>query len=170
MNERIVYNKEKFKGMLHYIISRCGCNANVGRTVIFKLLYFSDFDFYELYEKSLSGEKYVHKSQGPVPFHFHEAKNELLNEGKIKEEKELVINFPRYRYSSLEQVDMSLFDDNEIDVINNTINKMAHMLSGQISDYSHGDIPWRLTNEGEELDYESVFYRDPEYSVREYDD
>lgn len=55
-------------------------------------------------------------------------------------------------------------------VIDDTINRISHFLSKEISEYSHGDIPWRLASEGEPLNYESVFYRDPEYSVREYDD
>lgn len=170
MNENIVFNKEKFKNMLHYIISKCKDNDTVGRTVLFKLLYFSDFDFYELYEKSLSGETYIHKPQGPMPSHFYEAKDELIREGKIKEKSRLVIDYPRIRYFSLKPVDSSIFTEKELAVINNTINRRSHMRSGKISEYSHGDIPWRLTNEGEELNYESVFYRDPEYSVREYDD
>lgn len=170
LNEKILFDKEKFKAMLHYIISKCEKKDNVGRTVLFKLLYFSDFDFYELYEVSLSGERYIHKAQGPVPIHFHETKEELIMEGKIKEEKREFIDYYKYNYSSLKPVDLKIFTQNELRVINDTINRNAHMKAGQISEYSHGDIPWRITSEGEELNYESVFYRDPEYSVRDYDD
>ena len=42
--------------MIHYIIYRCQKKPNFGRTILYKLLYFSDFNFYELYEKPLSGE------------------------------------------------------------------------------------------------------------------
>ena len=35
--------------------------------------------------------------------------------------------------------------------------------------YSHGDIPWRIAKDGEAINYEAVFYRDPKYSVRDYD-
>ena len=76
----------------------------------------------------------------------------------------------KYNYSSLKPVDLNILTQNELRVINDTINRNAHMKAGQISEYSHGDIPWRITSEGEELNYESVFYRDPEYSVRDYDD
>lgn len=170
MNEDIIFNKEKFKACIHYIIDRCGSNKNVGRTVIYKLLYFSDFNFYEIYEKSLTGEKYIRKPRGPVPKHFIEAKNELINENKIKEEEIKVINYNKYDYSSLTKPSLDLLNNNEINVINDVINKLSHMKSGQISDYSHGDIPWKVANIDEELDYEFVFYRAPEYSVRVYDD
>ena len=56
MNNKINYNPEKFKAMIHYIIGRCEFKDNLGRSVLFKLLYFSDFDNYEIYEQSISGE------------------------------------------------------------------------------------------------------------------
>ena len=153
--------------MIHYIISRCGFKENVGRVVLFKLLYFSDFDNYELYENSISGETYLRKRMGPVPSHFQDAISELKNENKINE---TVINFPKYKYSSLVKPDTSILSYNELQVIDDTINKISHFLSKEISEYSHGDIPWRIAKDGEAINYEAVFYRDPEYSVRDYDD
>lgn len=55
----------------------------------------------------------------------------------------------------------------EIQVIDDTINRISHFYSEEVSQYSHGDIPWRLANDGEALNYGAVFYRDPEYSVGE---
>lgn len=51
---------------------------------MYKLLYFSDFNFYELYEISLTGEKYMHKPNGPIPKNFIECKDEFITEQKIK--------------------------------------------------------------------------------------
>ncbi|MFH2048977.1 MAG: helix-turn-helix transcriptional regulator, partial [bacterium] len=38
------FNKTKFKQVLLYILDKCGAKANVGETVLYKLLYFSDFN------------------------------------------------------------------------------------------------------------------------------
>ena len=38
------------------------------------------------------------------------------------------------------------------------------MSARAISDFSHTDIPWMAASEEEELDYELVFYRDPDHS------
>ena len=43
------------------------------------------------------------------------------------------------------------------------------MFASEISEYSHGDTPWRISKDQQLLDYEYVFYRDGEYSVRVYD-
>ena len=170
INDKIIYNSEKFKAMIHYIISRCESKDNFARVVLYKLLYFSDFDNYEKYEESISGETYIRKKRGPVPSHFLEAISELIDEGKIDECSEQVINYFKFKYSSLKKPDLSLFKARELQVIDDTINKISHLYSEDISHYSHGDIPWRLANDGESLNYEAVFYRDPEYSVRDYDD
>lgn len=170
MNDNIYYDSEKFKAMIHYIISRCEFKKNFGRVVLYKLLYFSDFDHYEIHEKPISGEIYTHKRNGPTPSHFSTAIKELINEGKVNESQERVITFLKFKYSCLKEPDTSLFSEDELQVINDTINRISHFYSNAISEYSHGDLPWKLAKEGEPLNYEAVFYRDPEYSVRNYDD
>ena len=170
MNEGIEYYPEKLKSAIHYIINKCGLNRNVGRTVIYKLLYFSDFNFYELYEIPITGEKYIKKPNGPVSPNFMDLKDELINEGKIKEDSEKVISYKRYRYTSLKKPDISCLNDDEISIIDDTINRISSMSAKEISDYSHGDMPWKVAENEEELDYEFVFYRNPEYVVRKYDE
>ena len=44
------------------------------------------------------------------------------------------------------------------------------MSAKEISEYSHGDMPWRATEDYEIIDYGFVFYRDPEYTVKVYND
>lgn len=153
----IIYNPEKFKAIIHYILSRCQFKDNLDRVVLFKLLYFSDFDNYEIYEKSISGETYIRKRMGPVPSHFTSA----IDECKINETSKLVINYRKYKYSCLKEPNLSLLSIEEIQVIDDTINIISYFLSKEISEYLHGDISWRLASEGEPLNYESVFYRDP---------
>ena len=170
MNEHIIFNLDKFKAMIHYIISKCESNTNLGRVVLYKLLYFSDFDYYEKYEVSLSGEIYIRKPRGPVPSHFFLAINELIDESKINETSQRIYDYDKFKYASLKDPDIVIFSQNELDVIDETINRLAHLYSDEISQYSHGDIPWRLADDGEPLNYEAVFYREPEYSVREYND
>ena len=161
----MIYDCEKFKTMLHYIIST---SENFKRGVLYKLLYFSDFDYYEKYEKSISGETYIRKRNDPLPVHFKSAVKELTDEKKISEIPEAVINYSKYKYSSLAGPDLNLLTEDELEVIDDAVNRISH--SKEINEYFHGDIAWRLADEGEALKYEAVFYREPEYCVRDYDD
>lgn len=167
---RKLFNKEKFKTVLHLVIAECGHKPNVGKTVLYKLLYFSDFDYYELYEQKMTGESYRKIQNGPAPKHFDIAKRELIAEGKIEENEEIYSNYSQFRYDSLEQPNLDLLNKNEIDVIKRVINNCSHMHATLISDYSHGDVPYIATKDKEIINYDFVFYRDDKFSVREYND
>lgn len=164
------FNKEKFKEVLHYIIYKCGAKNNVGKTVLYKLLYFSDFNFFELHEKSLTNESYRKLPRGPAPVHFDVAINELINEGKVNvTTKNISLGRVMYNYSSLKEPTMN-FNDNELFVINDVIDDLSYMNAKQISEYSHGDMPWRATEDRDIIDYGFVFYRNPKYVKRHYDE
>ena len=165
------FNKEKFIAVLSYIVSRCENKSNVGKTVICKLLYFSDFNFYELYEKAITNETYIKFERGPFPDHFKSITDEMINKG------DLIISKQPYhgdttihKYYLSKTPDLSLISTKELSVINDVIDKHADKSAAEFSDYSHGDMPWAIADDNDILDYEYVFYRDPEYSVRAYDD
>jgi hypothetical protein len=63
-------NIEKFKQVLLYILQKVGTKPNFDQTVLFHLLYFMDFDYYEHYEEQFMGLKYIKSSSGPIPVDF----------------------------------------------------------------------------------------------------
>ena len=92
------FNKEKFKQVLHYIIASCGHIDNVGKTVLYKLSYFSDFNYYELYEEMLTGESYRRLPYGPAPIHFDDVVKELEAEDKVSQNKAIYGTYPQFKY------------------------------------------------------------------------
>ena len=58
-------NLEKFQQVLLYILNKVGGKPNVGETVLHKLLYFIDFDYFEKYEENLMGTQYIKNHHGP---------------------------------------------------------------------------------------------------------
>ena len=71
-------NLDKFKEILIYILNRVGSKPSIGETVIYKLLYFIDFDFYEKYEEQLIGATYIKNNYGPTPKEFIKIITELF--------------------------------------------------------------------------------------------
>jgi hypothetical protein len=47
---------------------------------------------------------------------------------------------------------------------------MGDWSAAAISNYSHKDLPWEVTDEGKDISYELVFYRVLPYSVRVYNE
>jgi len=161
-------NMEKFKEVLLYILNKVGSKPNVGETVIYKLLYFIDFDFYEKYEEQLVGATYVKNNYGPTPLEFQKIVEQMADRELVRV-KSTYFNFPQTKYLPLRKPDLTKLRANEIEVIDNVLNKLSDMNASQISDYSHDDVPWLTTKDDGIIEYESAFYRIVPYSVREYE-
>jgi len=164
-------NLDKFKEILIYVLSKVGSKPNVGESVLYKLLYFIDFNYYEKYEEQLIGATYIKNHYGPTPIEFVKIVEDM--EGKdLKKVQDSYFQYPQTKYLPLRPPDMSKINitGNEQKLIDDVINTLSDMNAKQISDYSHNDVPWQTTEDGETIDYESVFYRTPPYSVREYSD
>ena len=159
-------NLKKFKEVLLYILNKIGSKPNIGETVIYKLLYFIDFDYYEKYEEQLIGATYQKNPYGPTPKEF--IKIVSLMEGKdLRKIKDEYFKYPQTKYLPLREPDLSILSAREINLIDQVINRFADMNATQISEYSHNDVPWLTTDEGKIIEYESVFYRTTPYSVRD---
>jgi len=166
---RPVFSKPKFKNMLLYILERCAGKPNVGETVLYKLLYFSDFNYYEKYEEHLSGATYRKLPFGPVPDQTETTINQMLHNGQIQRIKSTYYGYPQTRYLPLVKTDLRQLKASEKQVIDHVIDQMSDWSANAISDYSHKDMPWLASKEGKEINYELVFYREAPYTVRGYE-
>jgi transcriptional regulator with XRE-family HTH domain len=158
----------KFKNVLLYILENCAGKPNVGETVLNKLLYFCDFNYYELYEEHLTGARYKKLPYGPVPRQLDDMINQMIAQGQLKRVKTDYHGFSQTRYLPLEKADLTRLSAAEKTVIDDVIRQMSDWNANKISDYSHGDKPWKATTEGDYISYNLVFYRRPPFSVREY--
>ena len=167
-----VFDCEKLRNVILYILGRCAGKPNVGETVLYKLLYFIDFDSFEIHQQSISGLTYLHLQYGPVPL----ASQYLPVIEKMKTNQELrIINQDYFglkikRYINLVSCDLFGLSGMEIKIIDNVINSLADMSATKIEEYSHGDIPWKLTEEKEEISYNLVFQRQTPYAKTDSDD
>lgn len=163
-------NIEKFKEVLLYILGRVGARPNVGQTVLYKLLYFIDFDYYEKFEEQLIGAKYIKNTFGPTPVDFAKITQEMERGNELSVVKDKYFTKEQTKYLPRRDADLSKFSARELAHIEDCLRKYAGMNAKEISDYSHKDVPWIVAENREPIDYESVFYRTPETSVRQYAD
>ncbi len=161
------FNKAKFKQVLLYVLQKCGAKPNVGETVLFKLLYFIDFDHYELYEEYLTGESYRKISYGPAPCHFNAIVTEMINKQLQKVAAEYY-GKPQKKYLPLVEPNLRELNAQELEVIDRVIERLSSMNAAAIEEYSHLDVPWEITKDRDIISYDTVFYRKVSYSVRVY--
>jgi transcriptional regulator with XRE-family HTH domain len=160
----------KYKNVLLYILERCAGKPNVGETVLYKLLYFSDFNYYELYEEHLTGASYRKLPFGPVPQKIESIISQMIEKGQLQRVKTEYHGYSQIRYLPLEKADLTLLKASEKEVIDKVLDQMSDWSAAMISDYSHKDLPWEVTDEGKDISYELAFYRELPYSVRVYNE
>ncbi len=160
----------KFKNVLLYMLEKCAGKPNVGETVLYKLLYFSDFNYFEQYEEHLTGARYRKLPFGPVPQKLDVIINQMLADNQLQRIKTEYHGYPQTRYLPLEKADLSQLKASEKDVIDRVIEQMSDWSAIAISNYSHLDMPWIASKEGEVINYELAFYRQAPFSVRNYGD
>jgi len=158
---------EKFKEILIYILNKVGSKSNIGESVIYKMLYFIDFDFYEIYEEQIIGANYIKNNYGPTPVEFRSIVNEM--EGNdITKIATKYYNYPQTKYLPLREANLKILKAHEIHLIDDVLNRLSDMSATEISEYSHKDVPWLTSENKNVIDYESVFYRTEQFSRRSY--
>ena len=162
--------KDKFKQILLYILKKVGGKPNIGMTALYKILYFIDFDYYEKYEDQLMGLIYLKNHYGPTPLLFGNLIKEMLKNGEVEEIKSKFYEFPQIKYlinPSIEP-DLSILNGQEQEHIDSELARLSDMTAAELTEFSHKDVPWISAIDGKPLDYESVFYRTGETSIRDY--
>ncbi len=159
-------NFEKFREILIYILNKIGAKPNIGETVIYKLLYFIDFDYYEKYEEQIIGATYIKNHHGPTPVEFEKLIEDMLKKEEIAIIENKYFQYDQKKYLATRKPKLSkLLNAQELQHIDEVLAKLSDKSSSELSNYSHQDIPWIVAKNNKTIDYENVFSRNSKTSV-----
>lgn len=163
-------NIKKFKQILLYLLEKVGSKPNVGMTVLYKLLYFIDFDYYEKYEEQLMGLTYFKNHHGPAPREFAKIIEDMKKNEELEEVKSKFHKYDQKKFLPLKKSDLDSLTARELKMIDSVIVRYGDKTATELSKISHEDMPWSAAKEGANLKYDHVFYRPDHLSVREYEE
>lgn len=161
---------EKFKEVLLYILEQIGARPNIGVAVICKLMYFIDFDYYEKFEEQLIGAKYIKNHFGPTPVAFSEIVKQMEKDGDLIHVTKKYFQHDQKKYLPRRSADLLNFSAQEKELIDWEIERFKDFNATKMRDYSHKDVPWIGADDLQLINYEAVFSRTDEFSVRQYDE
>lgn len=151
---------EKLRQVLLYVLDKVGAKPNVGETVLYKLLYFIDFDYYEKHGKSITGLTYVRNHFGPTPAKsFVEVVEGMRKSGELEIVETRFFNNLQKKYLPTKSSELKGLSANELDHINEELARLGDKTATELSELSHKDTPWRVAQQGKPIDYQFVFYR-----------
>lgn len=182
MEEKSEINKNdkdyKLKQLILYIINKTKDIPTFWKSVLSKILYFCDFNYYEWYNKTITDTKYRKFPYGPVPENITETLEEMVRDWYINITENVYHKNVLQKISPIKEVDMSLLDDldsklryNEdlpsaIEIIDNVLNKFAYHKASEINKWVCFDKPYILTEKiWDVINPEFVFRRDEEFMV-----
>lgn len=147
------------------------------RENLYSLCYLTDFESYRLNFSSISGETYVRGRSRPVPIHFDKALDELITDGRLKEdgngaflpgpgrEKDRSCSIDFDPLDELAYHVLPEFTAKEKDVIRSVFERCSCMGVRRMNSMIRDDPPYALACEDQAIDYELVFYREEEQGV-----
>ena len=154
----------KLKNTILYILSKCWQKPNIWKTVLNKLLYFSDFNYYEFKWESITWETYKKLPRWPVPENIENVLEDMEEKWQITRINSNFCWYEQIRYIPNINYDLSEFNWLQIKIIDNVVDRLSNMTATQISDYSHEDIPYKATrNPWDEISYQLAMYREWDY-------
>ena len=158
------FDREKYSDLIMYILSQCHQKPNFGKTVLCSILYFIDFNYYEVYGQLMTNETYIKSKRGIKPIHFREITENLISKNKLFFKKKPYYNRTIYKYHLIIIPNLK-FSQKELEIINYTINKLSDENATTITKYAKKDPPISIADFGDEIDFRYVFSRDNEYSI-----
>ena len=150
--------KDKFKELVVYIADQCRGDPAFGVVKLNKLLYLADFAAYAKLGKSITGAKYIKLERGPAPSRMLETRRDMeqaqeiwvqrgSHEGRLAQDRIV----PR------RVADVSVFEEGELAIVDETIAAFREDNATQISDFSHESVGWQIADLQEAIPYETVF-------------
>ncbi len=161
---------DKFKEVLLYILEKIGARPNIGEAVVCKLMYFIDFDYYEKFEEQLIGAKYIKNHFGPTPVAFSKIVKEMEQKGDLIQVTKKYFQHDQKKYLPRRSANLSNFSAQEKELIDWEIERFKNFNATKMRNYSHKDVPWIGAHDLQLINYEAVFSRTDEFSVRQYDE
>lgn len=162
---------EKLREVLLYVLEKVGAKPNVGETVLYKLLYFIDFDYYEKYGKSITGLTYVRNHYGPTPTRsFVDVVKQMESNDELEVISTKYFKNIQKKYLPNKKSDLHELEAKELQHINETLARLGDKTATELSELSHYDTPWVVAKQGEPIQYRDVFYRTVRTAVTEPED
>lgn len=158
-------DKKKYENTVLYLCQKLNGEIR-GKKKLAKLLYFADFDFYEKYARSITGDTYRALPMGPFP--------STLEDVILRMEKENILDVesvdnggsyhPTEVYRAKLPQKMSALSEEEKQMLDRIVIKYGHLNGKQLEELSHAEAPYIGTELREEIPYELAYYRETDFS------
>ena len=153
-------NERKYKNAILFFAKRIQ-NGTLGKLKMMKLLYYLDFDFFEKYGTSVTGDEYLRFENGPVPHMAEKIIREMDGKQiKITRRKMGIGYNDQHHIEALADFDVRVFTKEELLMLEEIAGKWEKFTGAEMKSATHGEAPWIATKPNEVINYNLAYYRD----------
>jgi uncharacterized phage-associated protein len=125
---------------------------------IFKLLYFSDREHLMEYGRTITGDKYIAMSDGPVPSNLYDIFKSVRGDGYFKDNGKFGVYFSVIGNDLIKankEPDLKKLSKTDIYHINNSVEQYGNLSWDEIREKSH-DYAWRSTIINRQISFDNI--------------
>jgi hypothetical protein len=150
-------DEEKLSELILYVADKLSSDPTGGATKINKILFFAEFAAVRSRGFPITGVEYRKLENGPAPRRLLPIRKRLIEEGSVVPATDDYFGRTIHRLVPRRNFDKTLFDDDELRIVDQVIEAMWGMTARQVSDLSHDEKGWQMVEEGETIPYSSAF-------------
>lgn len=164
-------NMDKLTEAVVYLIERSRSDPNFGETKLVKLLYYADCAAYRQYGAPMTGTTYLHFPHGPYPSDWYKSKRKMQTAGDVQVDQEDIVGvyrvYRRFRWTANRPVRSEVLTADECAILDEQLRRFAGFNAAGIEEYSHQELGWLSTEDGEPIPYEMAGLSDMPLSADE---
>ncbi|OQA37127.1 MAG: hypothetical protein BWY53_00039 [Parcubacteria group bacterium ADurb.Bin326] len=152
-------DSKKYRNSILYFANKIQ-NGTLGKLKMMKLLYYLDFDFFEKYGHSVTGDVYLRWENGPVPKYGEAMLTKMKGQDiKVTNRKVGVGINDQQHIEALQLYDLNVFDKEELVMLEEVADKWEKFSGSEMKSATHGEAPWIATKPNDIIDYNLAYYR-----------
>lgn len=153
MNEYSGYTSLNINKLIEVIKLLC-FNREIFKTKLMKLLFYSDFAFFKVANRSITGLQYIHLTHGPVPDRYELILGAIMQiDPSITLEPREIGEYSGEVVQIAEPPTVSFLSNDEKKIITEISKKYSIYTSKDISVKSHAEAAYKKTKDRERISY-----------------
>lgn len=148
---------KKLQELILYIAQEGEDDPCLGAIKLNKILYYSDFNAYIELGRSITNATYQHLLEGPAPRELLPARESLEKSGAISLEPTRYFNQVQTRIVAKRPPNLAKFNEAELRIVREVMHYLEDLNATEVSELSHREWGWRLTEEGEDIPYRTAW-------------
>lgn len=158
----VAYDSRKFAEMILHVAERLQDDRAGGATKLNKVLFFAEFTHLRRHHRVISGCEFQKLPHGPAPRQLLPVRKKLIASGAAQLVEEDFLGRPQQRLIPSRPANLDVLDPDELQTIEDVLDQLADMTGTQVSELSHQEPGWRLTEVGETIPFSTAFLDFPQ--------